>query len=162
MEIAYINAVGFNGEKLKIELSDKLKEYFKLECNKGEFYIVKKESQYPNTYEECCKVLFPNSMALGKVLTIGYNCELLEKFGKLLICRDAYWKIAGEQMGFDKPWEYDMSKDEFSSAISYEYGYIQKYEIRHKKEILIFPTVEMRDAFYENFKELIEQCKELL
>ena len=25
-----------------------------------------------------------------------------------------------------------------------------------------FPTEEMRDAFYENFKDLIEQCKELL
>ena len=29
-------------------------------------------------------------------------------------------------------------------------------------KILAFPTEEMRDAFYENFKDLIEQCKELL
>ena len=28
--------------------------------------------------------------------------------------------------------------------------------------LFVFPTAEMRDAFYENFKELIEQCKELL
>ena len=28
--------------------------------------------------------------------------------------------------------------------------------------ILTFPTEEMRDAFYENFKDLIEGCKELL
>ena len=28
--------------------------------------------------------------------------------------------------------------------------------------ILIFPTEEMRDAFHENFKELIESVKELL
>lgn len=28
--------------------------------------------------------------------------------------------------------------------------------------LLDFPTAEMRDAFYENFKDLIEQCKELL
>ena len=28
--------------------------------------------------------------------------------------------------------------------------------------ILVFPTKEMRDAFYENFKDLIEECKELL
>ena len=28
--------------------------------------------------------------------------------------------------------------------------------------ILIFPTEEIRDAFYENFKNEIEQCKELL
>ena len=29
-------------------------------------------------------------------------------------------------------------------------------------EVLSFPTAEMRDVFYENFKDLIEQCKELL
>jgi hypothetical protein len=29
-------------------------------------------------------------------------------------------------------------------------------------KILAFPTEEMRDTFYENFKDLIEQCKELL
>ena len=28
--------------------------------------------------------------------------------------------------------------------------------------ILSFPTEEMRDAFYENFKEQIEVCKEFL
>jgi hypothetical protein len=28
--------------------------------------------------------------------------------------------------------------------------------------ILLFPTEEMRDAFYENFKDLIEKCKEFL
>jgi hypothetical protein len=47
-----------------------------------------------------------------------------------------------------------------------------KYIIRRAKEeilkgynissVLEFPTPEMRDAFYENFKDLIEQCKELL
>ena len=28
--------------------------------------------------------------------------------------------------------------------------------------LLVFPTEEMRDAFYENFKKEIEECKELL
>jgi hypothetical protein len=65
-------------------------------------------------------------------------------------------------MRLDKDWKYDMSKDEFSCAISYQYGCIEKNEIRHKNAILTFPTKEMRDTFYENFKDLIEQCKELL
>ena len=30
------------------------------------------------------------------------------------------------------------------------------------QQILTFPTKDMQDAFYENFKDLIEQCKELL
>jgi hypothetical protein len=28
--------------------------------------------------------------------------------------------------------------------------------------VLIFPTEEMRDDFFENFKDLIEQCKEFI
>ena len=35
-------------------------------------------------------------------------------------------------------------------------------ETYNRNAILAFPTEEMRDAFYENFKDLIEQCKELL
>jgi hypothetical protein len=42
-------------------------------------------------------------------------------------------------------------------------GYIEKGNQRHpNNHILIFPTPEMRDAFYENFKKEIEECKELL
>ena len=37
-----------------------------------------------------------------------------------------------------------------------------KKEYSIQRCILAFPTAEMRDAFYENFKELIELCKELL
>jgi hypothetical protein len=91
-----------------------------------------------------------------------YGFSALMTLQKLLICRDAYWKIAGEQMGLGDSWKYDMSKDEFSYAISYQYGWLEKNEIRHKNAILTFPTKEMRDAFYENFKKDIEQCKELL
>ena len=122
-------------------------------------FVVRKQPKYPNTYEYCCKVLGVDSVINDNR---GYRWELLCSLQELLICRDAYWKLAGEQMGLCKPWEYDMSKDEYSSAISNKYGYIQKCEIRHQNEILIFPTEEMRDAFYENFKELIELVKELL
>jgi hypothetical protein len=125
----------------------------------GKCFVVRKQSKYPNTHEECCKVLGINSINNDNK---GYRWELLCGLQELFICRDAYWKIAGEQMGLGKHWEYDMSKDEFSPAISYQYGYIQKCEIRHQNKILIFPTKEMRDAFYENFKELMESVKELL
>lgn len=125
----------------------------------GKCFVVRKQSKYPNTHEECCKVLGVDSVINDNS---GYRWELLCCLQNLLVCRDAYWKIAGEQLGLGKPWEYDMSKDEFSSAISYQYGYIQKCEIMHQNKMLIFPTEEMRNAFYENFKELIELVKELL
>ena len=42
-------------------------------------------------------------------------------------------------------------------------GNIYTYEYHGSNNVLLaFPTEEMRDAFYENFKDLIEQCKELL
>lgn len=117
------------------------------------------KSKYPKTYKECCDVLGLNTMDNDAK---GYKAYLIIRFQELLIARDAYWKIAGEEMGFGKPWIYNISKEEFSYTISYSYGDIQKNEIRYKNAILIFPTKEMRDAFYENFKDLIEECKEFL
>ena len=81
----------------------------------------------------------------------------------LLICRDAYWKIAGEQMGLGKPWKPDWKNDEqLEYVIICRRNCIVKDTFVAKDVILAFPTPEIRDAFYENFKELIEICKELL
>ena len=128
----------------------------------GKFKLILKKPQYPKTYDECCKVLFPNTIELGKVSAHGYKGELLTKFGELLICRDAYWKIVGEQMGLGELW-----KPDWSNAAQKKYCIVNtecnvlKW-IQKTNKILVFPTKEMRDAFYENFKDLIKQCKELL
>lgn len=157
METAYINMVGFSGEKLKIELSDKLKEKFKLECNKGEFYVVKKEPQYPRTYDECCKVLLLNpEKATYSVCGIEYKRHSIANFQRLLICRDAYWKIAGD-------WKPDLNTCKVTHYSIVNHGGNTRKCVRSiLNEVLSFPTEKMRDTFYENFKELIEQCKELL
>ena len=134
------------------------------------FYLVKKKKEYPKTYEECAEVL---DVCSGETLQYGdltlsndyeFNLyTLLENFRKLLICRDAYWKIAGEEMGLGKPWEPDWKNDEqFKYIITCRRGCIIKDTYTAKDVILVFPTVEMRDAFYENFKEEINSCKELL
>lgn len=114
--------------------------------------LVKKQPQYPKTYEESCKVLEidnKNFLSIrnlcvddGEEVTTAYEKDVLDEFTylwELKICRDAYWKIAGEQMGLGKPWE-----------------------PMFLKPFLNFPTEEMRDAFYDNFKDLIEKCKMLL
>ena len=135
--------------------------------------LEKKEKMYPKTYEECCKILgvdHDNFLAItncyeGEVETTDYERVLLSKFASLWglrICRDAYWKIAGEEMGLGKPWEYDCHSEYFTPAIIYRSGCIQKVEIQYRNAILTFPTLEMRDAFYENFEELIIICKKLL
>ena len=142
-------------DKVQIRLGNE----YEIKVEEGRTYIVKKKPKYPKTYEECCKII--QSVPNFYIDTHLYSYEL-DSLYKLLIHRDAYWKIAGEEMGLDGPWKYDISKGEFSSAISYQYGYIRKRETRYKNTILAFPTAEMRDAFYENFKDLIEECKEFL
>ena len=141
--------------------------------NATKIVMEKKEKKYPKTYEECCKILGvdPNnfltitSLYYGEVETTNYERVLLGKFAslwELRIYRDAYWKIAGEEMGLGKPWEYDCNSEDFTPAIIYRSGCIQKVEIQYRNAILTFPTLEMRDAFYENFEELIIICKKLL
>jgi hypothetical protein len=46
-------------------------------------------------------------------------------------------------------------------CIGYD-GNVITWKMQGGCRLLVFPTSEMRDAFYENFKELIEECKELL
>ena len=126
----------------------------------GKYKVIKKKPQYPKNYIECCKILNYN---LNNDIVAGYKYDLLENIQKLLICRDAYYKIAGEQMGLGKPWEPDWkNENEIYYTISHDGGNIKCYNDTDVYSKLAFPTMEMRDAFFENFKELIEQCKELL
>ena len=124
-----------------------------------EITMKKKQPKYPKTFVECAKILD----CFGAAHIDGYKNELLEKLQELIICRDAYWKIAGEKMGLGKPLEPD-----WSNAAKRKYcivnteGNVLKWVQKTTNKILAFPTEEMRDAFYENFKELIEECKELL
>lgn len=167
MQMGKTMAVIFNDANYEDEVELQLGDY-EIEVRDGKTFAVKKKPLYPKTYKECCEII-------NACPTVGisydsnedmlYNDEVdltLITLRKLLICRNAYWKIAGEQMGLDKSWKHDMVKDDFSYAISYQYGCIEKNEIRHKNAILAFPTKELRDTFYENFKVLIEECKELV
>ena len=133
--------------------------------------------KYPQTYEECCKVLGVNPYNYltirnvhcydGEEERTKYERDLLGKFDflwKLRICRDVYWKIAGEEMGLGKPWEPDYTNtSEKKFSIWVDFGEIKLGgAFTTTQMVLSFPTAEMRDAFYENFKKEIESCKELL
>lgn len=84
-------------------------------------------------------------------------------FLQLIICRDAYWKIAGDEMGIGKPYKPDFKNaNERKYCIVNTEGNIVKWVQKTTNKILAFPTEEMQDVFYENFKELIEECKELI
>jgi co-chaperonin GroES (HSP10) len=112
------------------------------------------DRELPKTFEECVSVLEgENRMSL----------ELMNTFRKLIDARNAYWKIAGEEMGLGKLWEPDWTNyNEYKFVIGVNENKIIKCYNTIAQFVLAFPTEEMRDAFYENFKEEIKICKELL
>ena len=126
----------------------------------GKWFVVKKQPKYPKTYEKCCVEL---GIGNKGILYTEYNKDLLQSFQKLIICRDAYWKIAGEEMGLVEAWEPNWLNVEQDKFVLYTHNNaICSNRFSLGNNVLAFPTEEMRDAFYENFKDLIERCKKFL
>ena len=128
----------------------------------GKIFLTPIKSKYPETYKECCGILgmtydYPDI----KMVSID-ECNLYSNFIELVRCRNAYWKIAGEEMGLDKHWEPNWTTFEGMPAIfRFRYNIVCD-SVKNQHCLLVFPTEEMRDAFYENFNVLINNCKELL
>lgn len=145
---------------------------FELKEDNGKFYIIKKPVQYPKTYEGCCGIMgisyqaqlsyhIPDAERGNTYLT--KERQLLDSLKRLRICRNAYWKIAGEEMGLGQPWEPNWNNDsQFKYIISCRRDKIIKDTNTAKNSILAFPTEKIRDAFYDNFKDMIEECKTFL
>jgi hypothetical protein len=131
--------------------------------NTKKIKLVKNSPSYPKSYEECCDVIGINRHEVEIDIPRPYQQNMFNLF-KLLICRDAYWKIAGEQMGLGKPWEPDWNdNNQPKFGIHNVQNDIRTINLRVLKNlILVFPTEEMRDVFYNNFKNLIEKCNKLL
>ena len=133
------------------------------EVKDGKLVISEKKPLYPKltNLTECKEILGERNMYQS---VSGYKGEILTNFQLLFIFRDVYWKIAGEQMGLGKPWEPNWPKTEERKfcIIRRSDNTVTKWETKTIVKFLAFPTEEMRDAFFENFKDLIEKCKELL
>ena len=125
-----------------------------------------KKPKYPTTYNDCCDILgFKNRNKTEQQFLNScdlYDFELMTKLSMLKVCRDAYWKIAGEEMGLSRPWKPDWNDQRPKYTITVIGNQLIKHHSLSQNYIFAFPTEEMRDAFYENFKNEIECCKELL
>ena len=135
---------------------------------KAKKIVLTKKPKYPQTYAKCCEILgarYCIPAPFDARIKNEYPQEtrildLLYDMRRLLICRDTYWKLAEDW----KP-DYDSGVDKFGiccyDGVIVKTNAVQHWE-RHYNKVLDFPTAEMRDAFYENFKELINECKELI
>lgn len=121
-----------------------------------DYYELVPDIELPKTFEECVSVLMREG---GNRMSL----EQMNTFRKLIDARNAYWTIYGKENGLEKPWEPDY-KNEYQKkyCIYNNKGDITKSVLYSANAILSFPTEEMRDTFYENFKSEIESCKEFL
>ena len=131
-ELSYLNEIGPTVE-----------EY--LECVKKYRQI-----QYPKTIAECYNRLEDNELV--KVKTI-------ELFRELINARNAYWKIAGD---WKPDWKGDSWRQLKYCITVNGSGEIERRTTQFDRRIFAFPTEEMMNAFYENFKDKLESCKEFL
>jgi len=120
--------------------------------------FIEKKEKYPKTYEECLSIV--NNEQRKKTDEL-----IINEFRKLITCRDAYWAIAGKQLGLGKPWRPDWEE----SNGGYRYVIYNKDNTLKKgnewlgyNDIFSFPTEKLRDEFFENFKKELELIKELL
>lgn len=145
---------------------------FDIEVDEGEYYAVRRKNEYPKTYEECCKVLGILNVDLcfnADYRSFNASNEqwkklgLMNQFYQLLICRDAYWKLYGEEMGLGKPWEPDWREERYIIYRNQDIiigGYREAGYVEH--HIFEFPTKELKDNFFNAFRDDIEKCTELL
>lgn len=111
---------------------------------------------YPKDGDECRKVIcnMEDETAYKYIFTSMYAVTCFEE---LIKNRLAYWTIANNWRPFWKdPYQ------ERWSIICDSQGNLQKAHNVKKPTIFVFPTKEMRDAFYENFNELLNKCKEFV
>lgn len=121
-----------------------------------EITMKKKKPEYPKTYIDCCKVLLLNPEgATWGIEGLEYKRHLIVCFQRLLICRDAYWEIAGD-------WKPEFRFGNKKHCVMTKDNKVISATVEETNRILVFPTEQMRDAFYVNFEDLIEECKDLL
>jgi hypothetical protein len=165
----------FSHENDKLEMS--LKEGYQFVDENGnvinatKIVLEKKKKEYPKTYEECCAVLrfhydhyltYDDEKDINPTKEEEEFIDLMDAFSRLIVCRNAYWKIYGEEMGLGKSWEPDWNNISDKYCIYFVSGYAWLKECQTRQCPFAFPTAEMRDYFYQYFNELIESVKELL
>ena len=141
-------------DKVELDLGD-----YELVNENGKLYAEKKIS-FPKTFEDACKVLGIVNTPLQDDAEIcdRYNSDMLsnlEDFRKLLICRDAYWKLLGN-------WKPIFSDDNVLFVIGTWNDTVDIHACTSKQYILSFPDYNTRNIFYKYFKKEIEKCKRFL
>ena len=114
-------------------------------------FVFERMNDQPTDIKEALEIL-----DLTMFMEENYRKEQLIALQQLLIFRDAWWKMADD-------WKPDWTNFKVNKfCIGVDRNITSNCNKVTGNKILAFPTAEMRDAFYENLKELINEVKELL
>jgi hypothetical protein len=157
------NKLCINGEMCADRVELEVDPEFDIKEEDGKWFAVKKRNRYPQSYEECRDLIegCHDELFCADLVATGYLSKLMERFARLIMCRNAYWLTAGREMGLEGMWEPDWS-DCRKFAIVVEGNEILTDVCLKRNRILVFPTEEMRDEFLKAFRKDIEECKEFL
>lgn len=149
--------LSLDDNKIKLKLHD---DKYDIIVENGNIYAIKKKLVYPKYYNECCSILgFNSKFDLNYITTHDFVYDYkMQNLYRVLICRDAYWKIAGDW----KPNYTNTLSNDVKYVIEVNKGILTRSTCADVNKILVFPTAEMRDIFLENFRGLIEECKEFI
>lgn len=151
----------FTRSKYEITFDDD----YEVKVEDGIVIAVSKTIKLPKTFEVCCKVL-----GISKYIGLIYDLddgssneiykdhiELLRSFRKLMICRDAYRKIAKWE-----PWSNEYNGNRIMFGIVPSGSTVRFDSCTYQGCMLMFPTEDMCKVFYENFKDLIFKCHDII
>ena len=138
--------------------------------------IYKKEKGLPKTWEEFCEnnLIKPEEyfVSTASNITSAYDGELRKRGSHMdanLLPSEEYaeamlalCKLIQLRDCYNKGWKPDWSDKSEKHCIFYNKGNVELFVRNSWSCILVFKSRELRNKFYNNFKDLIEQAKLLL
>lgn len=132
------------------------------EMYNSNIYSLKQLALENYTEEELTKKEFPKEWkkyygqyGLSYVINNEENANTLVALAQLITLRDLWWKI-------DNDWKPIFNDSEYKYCIFTSFNIVVKSITLNENHIILFRTREIRDEFYETFKDLLEKAKPLL
>lgn len=133
--------------------SDEMFEVYKEEEEVSTYLKTKDVKDLPKDFAECAKIM---GVGEGELAYIDSITDVRAKeISKLIICRDAYWRLAGD-------WKPDYKKRNKKHCIATHGDKVGVATTISKRRKFAFPTVEMAEMFGECFASPLECCKYIL
>ena len=115
-------------------------------------------SEFPRTFHECEAEIGVVDLSESKYLfyTTKGKEKAVSSLLKLIVCRDTWWELLGWNPNWDNTDDCKFGIGTYKNEIKKDMCVFQY------NRILVFPTSDVRDKFFDVFKDYIEEAKEFL